>query len=120
MDGGGEGGDVGAQCSAGSLRWASVWVVVTMLVDDEALAFAADRESEPPRRNDRSRIARRKRADARKWIDQRNAEMSPRARDQICVEVDVTDRTITVIECRPPWREDFGPEWARFSICCSG
>ena len=56
----------------------------------------------------------------RKWIDQRNAEMPPRARDQIRVEVDVTDRTIIVIECRPPWREDFGPEWARFSICCSG
>jgi len=22
-----------------------------------------------------------------------------------------------VLECRPLWREDFGPEWTRFPIC---
>jgi hypothetical protein len=56
-------------------------------------------------------------ARVRKWIDQRNAEIPLRARDQVRFEVDVTDRTITVLECRPPWREDFGPEWTRFPIC---
>jgi len=56
-------------------------------------------------------------ARVRKWIDQRNADMPPRARDQIRYEVDVADRTITVLECRPPWRKDFGPEWTRFPIC---
>lgn len=52
-----------------------------------------------------------------KWIDQRNVDMPPRARDEIRYEVDVTDRTVTGLECRLPWREDFGPEWSRFPIC---
>ena len=25
-------------------------------------------------------------------------------------------RQLTVVECRAPWREDFGPEWTRFPI----
>lgn len=31
--------------------------------------------------------------------------------DQIRVECDIAPRHLTVMECRPPWREDFGPEW---------
>ena len=23
---------------------------------------------------------------------------------------------MTICECRPPWREDFGPDWTRFPI----
>ncbi len=23
---------------------------------------------------------------------------------------------MTILECRPPWRDDFGPEWSRFPI----
>lgn len=30
--------------------------------------------------------------------------------------MDVTDRTVTILECRPPWRPDFGPEWTRFPV----
>jgi hypothetical protein len=56
-------------------------------------------------------------ARARKWTDQLHADMPPRARDQIRYEVDVADRTITVLECRPPWRGDPGSEWTRFPIC---
>lgn len=56
-------------------------------------------------------------ARVRKWIEQRNAELPPRARDQIRNEIDITDRTITVLECRPPWRKDFGPEWTRLPVC---
>lgn len=56
-------------------------------------------------------------ARVRKWIDQRNGDMPPHMREQLRYEVDVTDRTITVLECRPPWREDFGPEWTRFPTC---
>lgn len=52
-----------------------------------------------------------------RWIDARNAEIPPHARDQIRYETDVTDRTITVLECRPPWRPDLSPEWTRFPIC---
>lgn len=53
----------------------------------------------------------------RKWIDQRNVKTPPRAGDQIRYEIDVTDRTITVLESRPPWRKDFGTEWTRFPVC---
>jgi len=37
-------------------------------------------------------------------------------RDQVRVEADVTDRHVTIVECRPPWRADLGPEWTRFPI----
>jgi hypothetical protein len=37
-------------------------------------------------------------------------------RDKVRVEVDVAERHLTIVECRPPWREDFGPGWTRFPI----
>jgi hypothetical protein len=37
-------------------------------------------------------------------------------RDEVRVEVDVADRHLTIVECRPPWREDMGVEWTRFPI----
>jgi hypothetical protein len=37
-----------------------------------------------------------------------------RVRDEVRVEVDVADRHLTVVECRPPWRADTGAEWTRF------
>jgi hypothetical protein len=49
----------------------------------------------------------------RQWADQRVPEQ---VRDQIRLEVDVTDRTITILECRPPWRADMGDEWTRFPV----
>jgi hypothetical protein len=36
--------------------------------------------------------------------------------DQIRMEVDIRGRTVTIVECRPPWREDFGPEWSRQGV----
>jgi hypothetical protein len=36
--------------------------------------------------------------------------------DELRVECDVTARHITLLECRPPWRENFGPEWTRFPV----
>jgi hypothetical protein len=36
--------------------------------------------------------------------------------DQIRVECDVADRHLTILDCRPPWREDMGSEWTRFPI----
>ena len=56
-------------------------------------------------------------ARVRKWIDGHNAALSPRARGLIRYEIDVSPRAITVLQCRPPWRADFGPEWTRFPIC---
>jgi hypothetical protein len=37
-------------------------------------------------------------------------------RDEVRVECDVAPRHLTICECRPPWREDFGPDWTRFPI----
>ena len=33
--------------------------------------------------------------------------------NEIRVEMDVDPRSVTIFECRPPWHEDFGPEWTR-------
>lgn len=47
------------------------------------------------------------------WVDARNASLPEHVRDQIRYEFDESDRALTIIEARPPWREDFGPEWTR-------
>jgi hypothetical protein len=40
----------------------------------------------------------------------------PESQDQIRMEGDVRGKTVTIVECRPPWREDFGPEWTRQGV----
>jgi Protein of unknown function (DUF3024) len=57
---------------------------------------------------DQRRIAR--------WVDGRKGRLPEAARDKIRYELDVTPTTATILECRPPWRADFGPEWTRFPI----
>jgi len=52
-------------------------------------------------------------ARVRRWCDQR---VPAHARDQVRVECDVAPRHLTILECRPPWREDFEPDWTRFPI----
>jgi hypothetical protein len=37
-------------------------------------------------------------------------------RDEVRVEVDVNERHLTIVECRPPWRDEAGAEWTRFPI----
>lgn len=37
-------------------------------------------------------------------------------RDEVRVEVDVAERHVTIVECRPPWRADMGVGWTRFPI----
>jgi hypothetical protein len=49
----------------------------------------------------------------RRWADQR---VPPHARHQVRLETETTDRAVTVVERRTPWREDFGPEWSRLPI----
>jgi hypothetical protein len=49
----------------------------------------------------------------RRWADRRVPE---RTRDQVRLEVDVTDRTATIPKGRPPWRPGYGPDWTRFPI----
>ena len=38
------------------------------------------------------------------------------ARGEIRVECEVAPRHLTICECRPPWREDPGPDWTRFPV----
>ena len=52
-------------------------------------------------------------ARVRRWCEQR---VPVHVRDQIRVEVDVAPRHLTIVECRPPWRPEAGPEWTRFPI----
>lgn len=47
-------------------------------------------------------------ARVRRWIEGRNAKLPER---QVRYERDVTDRAITILEYRPPWRPERGPEW---------
>jgi hypothetical protein len=36
--------------------------------------------------------------------------------DRIRLEATVRGRSVTIFECRPPWREDIGPEWTRHLV----
>ncbi len=44
------------------------------------------------------------------------ARVPEQVRDEVRVEADVAERHLTIVECRPPWRADFGPGWTRFPI----
>src|ERR1700704_4895983 len=56
-------------------------------------------------------------ARVRRWCRARVAE---HARDEVRVEADVTYRHLMIVECRPPWRADFGPKWTRLPIARCG
>lgn len=55
-------------------------------------------------------------ARARRFVDERNSEMPFDARDQVRYELDVAPSLLTIVECRAPWREDYGPEWTRLPV----
>jgi hypothetical protein len=38
------------------------------------------------------------------------------SQDQIRMEVDIRGKTVTIFECRPPWREEAGSEWTRLGV----
>ncbi len=48
-----------------------------------------------------------------RWCQRRVPEQ---VRDEVRVEVDVAERHLTIVECRPPWRAGMGSEWTRFPI----
>ena len=56
-------------------------------------------------------------ARARAWVDRLNSDMPAAARTQIRYEIDVTDRAITLVECRAPWNPDLGSTWSRAPVC---
>jgi hypothetical protein len=49
----------------------------------------------------------------RRFVDRRNEEIPPEARREIRIEMDVTPTSVTILECRPPWRPEYGPDWTR-------
>jgi len=55
-------------------------------------------------------------ARARRWVADRNDRMPEESQDQIRYELDVDPRSLTILECRPPWKPEYGPEWTRFPI----
>jgi Protein of unknown function (DUF3024) len=36
--------------------------------------------------------------------------------DELRTEVELTRGAATILECRAPWREDFGPEWTKRGV----
>lgn len=55
-------------------------------------------------------------ARARRFVEERNGEMPFDARDQVRYELDVAPSSLTIVECRAPWREDYGPDWTRLAV----
>ncbi|MCD5353204.1 DUF3024 domain-containing protein [Kineosporia mesophila] len=45
-----------------------------------------------------------------------SARVPEHARDQVRVEADIAERHVTIVECRPPWRPEAGPEWTRLPV----
>jgi len=40
----------------------------------------------------------------------------PEAFDEVRLDAEVGGSAVTIVECRAPWREDYGPEWTRLGI----
>ncbi len=55
-------------------------------------------------------------ARVRRSVEARNERLPGRPLRQIRYELDVADRFVTIFECRPPWRPDYGPDWTRVPI----
>lgn len=52
-----------------------------------------------------------------RWVEQENERIPPHARDQVRIEADLDDRSVTILECRPPWDpERMGSEWTRSPV----
>ncbi len=52
-------------------------------------------------------------ARARRWCEGR---IPSRLRDEVRIEVDISGQALTIFECRPPWRAEFGPTWSRLPV----
>lgn len=40
----------------------------------------------------------------------------PQFADEIRIEIDVRGRAVTIRECRPPWKPEWGTEWTRAPV----
>jgi Protein of unknown function (DUF3024) len=55
-------------------------------------------------------------ARACRWVTARNDRRPDHAIELIRFDVDIEQHSVTVLECRPPWRPEFGTDWTRFRI----
>lgn len=44
------------------------------------------------------------------------ARVPPEKREHVRVEVEQERQAVNIVERRPPWREDYGPEWSRLPV----
>src|SRR5690242_19055169 len=44
------------------------------------------------------------------------ARVPEHARDQVRIECELAPRHLTIVERRPPWREDLAPDWTSTAI----
>lgn len=52
-----------------------------------------------------------------RWVEQENDRIPPHARGEVRIELDVGARSVTILECRPPWDpERMGPKWTRSPV----
>jgi len=52
---------------------------------------------------------------ARRWVERQNEQIRGKT-DQIRIELDVTPRGVSIVECEAPWAEELGPEWQRREV----
>lgn len=55
-------------------------------------------------------------ARVQRWVRARNDRHPVEARPLLRIELEVTNRALTILECRPPWHSDMGPEWTRLPV----
>ena len=51
----------------------------------------------------------------RRWVDGRNGRIGEHL-DEVRIEMDVDQRAVTILECRPPWSDQLPPEWSRHPV----
>lgn len=56
-------------------------------------------------------------ARVRRWVDECNDDIPPHVRGELRYEIEMSDRAITVLECRPPWDDELGAGWTRLPVC---
>jgi Protein of unknown function (DUF3024) len=44
------------------------------------------------------------------------ARVPSEAREHVRVELEQERQAVNIVECRPAWREDYGPEWSRLPV----
>lgn len=52
-----------------------------------------------------------------RWVQTQNNRIPPHAREEVRIEADFNDRSVTILECRPPWDPaGMGSEWTRVPV----